>query len=66
MSDFFTRHPRFVQVDISAHTAGEQRRWFGWCESRLRLLMLSLEQVCAMQTMAMCATYQLDVDVVVS
>lgn len=42
--EFFSRYPRYVQVDISATTVLEHRRWFGWCESRLRLLISSLEQ----------------------
>jgi poly(A) polymerase len=42
--DFFTRHPRYIQIDISAYSADDHRSWFGWCESRLRLLILALEQ----------------------
>ena len=44
VTDFFSRHPIYIQVDISAYSADDHRSWFGWCESRLRLLILSLEQ----------------------
>lgn len=42
--DFFLRHPRYIQIDITADNDDNHRIWFGWCESRLRLLILSLEQ----------------------
>lgn len=42
--NFFQRHPRYIQVDVIATSAEDHRAWFGWCESRLRLLFLSLEQ----------------------
>ena len=45
-TEFFQRHCRYIQIDISANSALQQRVWFGWCESRLRLLTASLEQVC--------------------
>ena len=41
--EFFDRHPRFVQVDLVGNTAEKHRMWFGWCESRMRQLFLSLE-----------------------
>jgi len=44
ISDFFDIYPRYVQIDISAKNAHDHRSWFGWCESRLRQLILSLEQ----------------------
>lgn len=44
VNEFFTRYPRYIQVDITANNANDHRLWFGWCESRLRLLILSLEQ----------------------
>ena len=44
MQDFFRKYPRYVQIDISAASAIDHRNWFGWVESRLRLLILSLEQ----------------------
>jgi poly(A) polymerase len=31
-------------VDVVAHNAGDHRRWFGWIESRMRMLILALEQ----------------------
>jgi poly(A) polymerase len=42
--EFFERHCRYLQIDISATSELQQRVWFGWCESRLRLLLNSLEQ----------------------
>eukprot|EP00596_Hydrurales_sp_CCMP1899_P000116 CAMPEP_0119036968 /NCGR_PEP_ID=MMETSP1177-20130426/5024_1 /TAXON_ID=2985 /ORGANISM="Ochromonas sp, Strain CCMP1899" /LENGTH=774 /DNA_ID=CAMNT_0006997563 /DNA_START=278 /DNA_END=2599 /DNA_ORIENTATION=- len=44
LCDFFRKVPRYIQVDIFAGNAGDQKNWFGWCESRLRMLILSLEQ----------------------
>lgn len=45
-TEFFQRHCRYIQIDISANSPLQQRVWFGWCESRLRSLTTSLEQVC--------------------
>ena len=42
--EFFTRHPRYVQVDLIGRTTEQHRMWFGWCESRMRQLFLSLDQ----------------------
>mgnify|MGYP003386042173 FL=1 len=42
--EFFARHCRYVQIDICATSELQQRIWFGWCESRLRQLVNSLEQ----------------------
>ena len=42
--EFFQRHPRYVQVDLIGNTAEKHRMWFGWCESRMRQLFLSLER----------------------
>ena len=42
--DFFRRHPRYIQLEVKATSAEDHRAWFGWCESRLRSLFLSLEQ----------------------
>ena len=77
--EFFQRHCRYVQIDISAFVSHEQRIWlvkhvfsdkecccsvcsncaklfyysmlprFGWCESRLRMLVSALEQVIEVQ-----------------
>lgn len=42
--EFFRKYPRYVQVNITSQSAEEHRRWFGWCESRLRNLFLLLDQ----------------------
>jgi poly(A) polymerase len=36
-------------VDVVAHNAEDHRRWFGWIESRMRMLILALEQPPALQ-----------------
>ena len=41
-SDFFERYADYIEVRVSAPTAGVQRAWLGWCESRLRLLIREL------------------------
>lgn len=43
-TEFFQKYPRYIQIDIAASTAEAHRSWFSWGESRLRLLILSLEQ----------------------
>ena len=43
-TDFFQLFPRYIQIDVTAHTAEGHRLWFGWCESRLRQLFVSIEQ----------------------
>jgi hypothetical protein len=43
-AEFFTRFPRYIQVTISATTMLDHRNWYGWVESRLRMLIVSLEQ----------------------
>ncbi len=43
-SDFFRKCPRYIQVDISSDNASNHRNWFGWVESRLRTLIVALEQ----------------------
>lgn len=43
-SEFFQQYKRYLQIDVCAPTADEQRKWFGWCESRLRQLILALHQ----------------------
>jgi poly(A) polymerase len=43
-AEYFSRYPAYVQIDISSGSAEEQRSWFGWCESRLRMLIVALEQ----------------------
>jgi len=42
--DFFWRYEHYIQIDVSGRTPDDHRRWFGWCESRLRQLVLCLEQ----------------------
>lgn len=43
-TEFFKKYSRYIQVDICAQSADDHRNWFGWVESRLRLLIISLEQ----------------------
>jgi len=43
-SDFFTKYKAYVQVDVFAPVEEEHRKWEGWIESRLRFLVLNLEQ----------------------
>lgn len=42
---FFTKYPRYIQIDIKALSPADHRSWFGWVESRIRLLIIALEQV---------------------
>lgn len=42
-SDFFNRHANFLQITIRAGNAGDFMKWFRLCESRLRILVCSLE-----------------------
>ena len=42
-SDFFERHSNYLQVTIRAANAEDFLKWFRLCESRLRLLITSLE-----------------------
>lgn len=39
---FFSRR---AQVDIVAANAEDHRLWFGWIESRMRNLILALDQI---------------------
>lgn len=41
-TDFFFRYKRYLQLDLVAKTEEAQRRWAGWGESRLRLLIAKL------------------------
>lgn len=43
-TDFFSRYKAYVQVEILAASEEEHRKWEGWVESRLRFLLLNLEQ----------------------
>ena len=42
-NDFFRQHVHYLQVIIVARGAEDFRAWFGICESRLRVLITSLE-----------------------
>eukprot|EP00741_Cyanophora_paradoxa_P010437 tig00000037_g10092.t1 len=48
-ADFFGRHRSFLRVDVAAGTAPDFRRWAGWVESKLRLLVRFLEQQGALE-----------------
>ena len=41
---FFNKYGKYVRIDIAAANEEHKRAWFGWVESRLRLLILGLEQ----------------------
>lgn len=44
LPNFLNRFPRYVQVDIVSHSGeSNHRRWFSWCESRMRLLIRGVE-----------------------
>jgi len=42
-NSFFQNHEHYLQIDISARNASDFRAWFGLCESRLRILIVSFE-----------------------
>jgi poly(A) polymerase Pap1 len=42
-SDFFLRYSNFLQVTVRASNAEDFMKWFRLCESRLRILICSLE-----------------------
>eukprot|EP01105_Mastigella_eilhardi_P018125 TRINITY_DN418_c0_g1_i3.p1 TRINITY_DN418_c0_g1~~TRINITY_DN418_c0_g1_i3.p1 ORF type:complete len:495 (-),score=95.78 TRINITY_DN418_c0_g1_i3:566-2050(-) len=42
-NDFFYRFTVYIQVEISAGTTEEMQMWEGFCQSRLRVLVMSLE-----------------------
>uniref|UniRef100_A0A6A7G4G7 Poly(A) polymerase n=2 Tax=Hirondellea gigas TaxID=1518452 RepID=A0A6A7G4G7_9CRUS len=42
-SDFFKSHKNFIQVRCSSMSADHQQIWCGWIESRLRRLVMALE-----------------------
>lgn len=49
VSPYFTRFHNFLQVDVWVQEGREEKRgefsrWFGWVESRLRSLIMALEQ----------------------
>eukprot|EP01083_Nonionella_stella_P017228 48158_1 len=41
--DFFNDHKHYMQVTISSDDAGMQQKWHGWVESKLRRLIMTLE-----------------------
>lgn len=44
MPAFLNKFPRYIQVDITSHSGeSNHRRWFSWCESRMRLLIRGIE-----------------------
>jgi len=43
-SNFFMKYKHYIEIDVMAQTDHEHRKWLGWIESRLRLLILKLEQ----------------------
>ncbi|KAF2078416.1 hypothetical protein CYY_000283 [Polysphondylium violaceum] len=43
-SDFFTRYRFYLQIDCIAGNEEDHRKWEGWIESKLRFLVLNLEQ----------------------
>ncbi len=40
---FFQNHRKFLRIDASGKTPEPLRKWVGWVESRLRILLLLLE-----------------------
>jgi len=43
-SDFFTRYRFYLQIDCISSNEEDHRKWEGWIESKLRFLVLNLEQ----------------------
>eukprot|EP00899_Mesostigma_viride_P003330 jgi/Mesvir1/12999/Mv06004-RA.1 len=42
--NFLERYRHYLQIDIYASTEDEHRMWTGWCESRLRQLVMKVER----------------------
>jgi hypothetical protein len=42
-TDFFQRHANFLQISIRAKTSSDFLKWLRFCESRMRLMITSLE-----------------------
>jgi len=40
---FFKDHPHYIRVSISAPNEADHRAWFGFCESKLRILIAPLD-----------------------
>ncbi len=45
VNDFFNKYSRYLQIDICADTEEDKRLWFGWVESRMRLLIAGIESL---------------------
>lgn len=44
--EYLTIYPRYLQVDVTAPDSMKHKKWFGWCESRMRALPIALDQSC--------------------
>lgn len=44
-TDFFLKHKHYIQMIISANTKQDLVRWHGWCESRIRYLVIKLQLI---------------------
>eukprot|EP01042_Synura_sphagnicola_P004870 gene4870-6198_t len=42
--EFFTKYPKYLQVDVVSWSSEDHRIWFGWCESRLRALFKAIDE----------------------
>lgn len=42
-NDFFTAHVHYLQVTITANNEEDHQSWFGFCESRLRILIAGMD-----------------------
>lgn len=42
-NDFFTAHAHYLQVTIIANNEEDHQSWFGFCESRLRILIAGMD-----------------------
>lgn len=56
-SPFFWKWGHYIMIEMIAATAEDHRKWFGWCESRMRQLILSLEQPPAVLCHPFCKQY---------
>mmetsp|Transcript_10037 Transcript_10037/g.14926 ORF Transcript_10037/g.14926 Transcript_10037/m.14926 type:complete len:531 (-) Transcript_10037:137-1729(-) len=41
--NFFRQHQNFLQITIEANGEASFRKWFGFCEARMRILIVSLD-----------------------
>lgn len=44
-SDFFTKYKNYLEMEVSAETEDDFRKWLGYVESRFRFLIYRLEQI---------------------